>query len=321
MAYQLPPTLPWDRIAVSWEMATDRFARLDQTIADSGLREAWMRRADFEEAAAALWLEGRLVPLEDLVLYDANTAIKLPTQDLFRARSVLLSRRSLARRGPKESLTLEGILALQERRERLVEADHGRIVLDHDPDWDTRSRVAEWLDSLGELDRFPALPAAAIALHAWAALEPFQHGNGTIGRLLTSLIFWRRGLAQGLTFCPSVGLKGLQWLDRRGLPLAAWIEDFCKATIIAAEHGLERHRRLQLAQQLLARQAAGRRRSSRLPALAQLVLGNPLVSAPMASKELEMTQEGATGLLDQLVKAGVLREMTGRARFRAYGLV
>lgn len=321
MPYKIPDKLPWDRIAAAWEAAEERFARLDQVVADSDLRDAWMARAHFEEAAAALWLEGKLVPLEDLVLYDAKTAIRLPTQELFQARSVLLSRRSLARQGPDESLSLPGILALKERRERLTEAALGPVILDHDPDWDTESHVAEWLDLLVELDRFPALPAAAIALHAWDAVEPFQQGNATIGRLLASVLLWRRGKAHGLVLCPSVGLKGLRWLDRRGLPLSPWIDEFCQAVVLAADHGLERHRRLKLAQQMMGRQSAGRRRSSRLPALAQLVLDYPLVSAPMAAKQLGMTQEGASGLLDQLVKAGIVRELTGRSRFRAFGLI
>jgi hypothetical protein len=108
-----------DRLIKVWEPAEEALARLDQALAGSALKGAWLARADFEEAAASLWIEGELVPFEDLVLDDASTNARTPTHQLSHARAVLLNRRSLARQGPRAALTLPGILALQERRERL----------------------------------------------------------------------------------------------------------------------------------------------------------------------------------------------------------
>src|SRR5690606_38667552 len=105
MGYALPSSLSLDRILTVWEPAEEALARLDQALTGSALKAAWLARADFEEAAAALWLEGELVPLEDLVLDDASTNARTPTHQLFQARAVLLNRRSLARQGPKKALT------------------------------------------------------------------------------------------------------------------------------------------------------------------------------------------------------------------------
>lgn len=321
MAYALPSSLPLDRIIKVWEPAEEALARLDQALAGSALKAPWLARADFEEAAASLWLEGELVPLEDLVLDDASTNARTPTHELFQARAVLLNRRSLARQGPKKALTLEGVLALQERRERLEgPSPEAEALLDQDPHWNTEGRLHDWLALLPALEAFPALPAAAVALHAWDVLEPFQVRNAALGRLLLPLLLWQRGKIEGQVLCLSVGLKRLRWLHRAGRPLEAWIEETCQAVALATGQGLKAHQQLLLAESLMARRLEGRRRSSRLPDVARLVLDHPLVSAPMVAEKLKISQQAAGTLLDEFVGAGAVRELTGRSRFRAFGL-
>ncbi|MGZ9033640.1 MAG: hypothetical protein ACXW25_04410, partial [Rhodospirillales bacterium] len=77
--YLLPDPMPWALLAGPWAHAEENLARLDQTLAMSEVAEAWTARADLAEAAAAAWLDGAAVALEDLVLHDADTAPSLPT--------------------------------------------------------------------------------------------------------------------------------------------------------------------------------------------------------------------------------------------------
>jgi len=72
-----------------------------------------------------------------------------------------------------------------------------------------------------------------------------------------------------------------------------------------------------LARSLLARKLAGRRKHSKLPALIELVLARPLVSAGMIATQLGVTPRAAQDLVADLG----LREMTGRGRYRAWGLL
>jgi hypothetical protein len=65
------------------------------------------------------------------------------------------------------------------------------------------------------------------------------------------------------------------------------------------------------------RRLVGKRSNSRLPDLVELVLANPVVSTSMIVKELGTTPQGAMVLANQLE----LREMTGRGRFRAWGIL
>ena len=64
------------------------------------------------------------------------------------------------------------------------------------------------------------------------------------------------------------------------------------------------------------RKLGGRRTSSRLPELVELVMAQPVISAGMVAKTLEVTLQGARRIVQDLG----LREMTGRGRFRAWGV-
>ncbi len=48
-----------------------------------------------------------------------------------------------------------------------------------------------------------------------------------------------------------------------------------------------------------------------------MMMRSPLVSSQMVEKELEVTQQGALKLISDLN----LREITGRGRFRAWGIL
>jgi hypothetical protein len=63
--------LAWPEIALPLARAEDALARLDERLRTSPIREGWIARTHFTDAAAALWIEGQLVHIEDLVLHDA----------------------------------------------------------------------------------------------------------------------------------------------------------------------------------------------------------------------------------------------------------
>ncbi len=87
--------------------------------------------------------------------------------------------------------------------------------------------------------------------------------------------------------------------------------------LAAAEIGMKEHDRLALARQMMERKLSGRRTSSKLPELVELVMAKPLVSAGMVAKTLEVTPQAARRIVLELG----LREMTGRGRFRAWGVI
>ena len=92
--------------------ADDALARLDERLRKSPVCRGVLARADAAEACAALWAEGALVPLEDLVLHESGMDVRSPTHDLVRAHAYLRLRRKAAAGDPKTLLTPAGILAL-----------------------------------------------------------------------------------------------------------------------------------------------------------------------------------------------------------------
>jgi hypothetical protein len=90
-------------------------ARLDERLARSPVRDGSVERQHFADAAAALWLVGELVHVEDLVLHDAHMDIRTPTHELTRAHAVLRTRRRILSQKPDWALGREGFLALTGR--------------------------------------------------------------------------------------------------------------------------------------------------------------------------------------------------------------
>ncbi|WP_049769485.1 RHE_PE00001 family protein [Nitrobacter hamburgensis] len=92
--------------------AEDSLARLDERLAKSPIREGWIARTHFTDAAACLWLEGALVHLDDFVLHDAGMDVRAPTFELTRAHAVLRTRRRIAEAKPDWALSAAGLAGL-----------------------------------------------------------------------------------------------------------------------------------------------------------------------------------------------------------------
>ena len=115
IGYALPDPLPWAALAASLAAAEDLLARLDERLRGSPIREGWIARTHFADSCASLWLDGDLVPLEDLVLHDAHRDIHAPTRALIQAQAVLRARRRIAAADPGWALTPAGLAILRGR--------------------------------------------------------------------------------------------------------------------------------------------------------------------------------------------------------------
>jgi hypothetical protein len=123
--------------------------------------------------------------------------------------------------------------------------------------------------------------SAPIPLPFWAAPEPHHH---------------RLGLKIGL----------------------AWVAEFLECVTAAAMIGLRELARLQEAEKKGRMMGATKR--SRLPAAVDTVLREDIVTAATLAKAINVTPQAAWALLRQLTAAGIVREATGRASWRAYTL-
>lgn len=364
--------LPWSEIAVPLAIAEDRLARLDERLRTSSIREGWIARTHFYDAAGSLWLDGELVHLEDLVLHDAAMDARTPTHELTRAHTVLRARRRIASAPADWALTQEGLAGLlgrelptqsgsaptswepgdQKHRERdpaFVEPDESAAdqawaaelaAIDaivsrsaavlageaaspsnrkpdiDDADWNEEARLEEWRDDIQRLDNLPPVLAAAAAIIAWENIEPLQSA-AWLGRVLAAAILRARDKARAHLPCLCVGLRALPRETRFARGTGPRLLTFIEAIAAAAEQGLKDHDRWILARHQLERHLAGRRSTSKLPALIELMLTTPLASAQLIAKRLDITPRAAQDLIAEL---GV-REITGRGRYRAWAII
>jgi Protein of unknown function (DUF1612)/HTH DNA binding domain len=191
-----------------------------------------------------------------------------------------------------------------------------RSSLVYDQDWDEEMRLAEWQNVLSETETLPAVLRASILLEAWASIEVLQHA-AWLGPLLVAALLRQEGIAAHHLVSPHLGAKEIPRERRRARDRSERISAYIDAMHQMALSGLKEHDRLLLAKGQLERRLRQRRSSSKLPELIELVLARPIISTGMIQRTLKVSKQGAHNLISELG----LRELTGRGRFRAWGIV
>jgi hypothetical protein len=188
-----------------------------------------------------------------------------------------------------------------------------------DPGYDAAGRLAGWLQILEEGRGLPAALAAALALDAWLWLEPSERA-GELGFALAATVLRERGL--GSAHLPALGLglrRGkFRWSPHQALGVRA--AGLLGAFAEAAALGQADLDRLSLARTLMLRKCETRRGTSKLAELVDLFVASPLVTVQLAAARLKVTPQAVEAMLKEL-GGSLPRELTGRKRYRAWGIM
>ena len=369
MTYEIGK-LPLESLLPEMARAEDQLARLDEIVRRSPVGDGFVERGHFFDAAASMWVAGELVHIEDLVLHDARTDVRVPTHELTIAHAQLRTRRRIAMADPDWATSETGVAALSgsataqstpsiappkkalkdddvgddeplssefanidavlERSQRLLDRMANGVspsrperrplvvgdLMIRDPEWDEDDRLLQWRQVMKGIGDLPAALAAAILYDAWESLEPIQNQHWLGGHLVSAYL---RGRGKVVSHLPAfhVGLKAIPRERRKSRQRQDRLLAFLDAMSAAAEAGMKEVSRLSQARDQMERHLRGRRSSSSLPMAIDLVLSRPIVSGPMIAKAAKVTPRGALNLIGEL---GV-REITGRGRYRAWGVL
>jgi len=274
-------------LAAALAAAAASMARLDEALRGHPLDRAFLHRARLDAVHRQAAVDGRLI-------------------DPWQLAAVLEGLR----------LRMDGELRIIDRGETFDAARHALTLHQWitEPDFDQEGEVQRAARDLAGFARLGGTPllAAAEGMHAWL------RDNGTRPPVRAALIrFWVRHHV----FRIPVPLTGAAAL-KADAPEArdAWMIHFLST--LAAEAADAQGLLLALERAWFEARAfvAGRRRDSHAIVAVDLLAALPLVSATTLAKGLGLAVKNAIGLLDGLVAAGVVVEVTHRAKRRLFGL-
>lgn len=213
----------------------------------------------------------------------------------------------------RSSRVLEAVATGEDRRRDPLMV--GELVV-RDPEWDEEGRLSDWRAVLEKADALPATLAAVVIWDAWESIEPMQRQSWLGAQLVNSYLSARGKVSSHLFgFCS--GLKSVPRERRRSPKRTSRVLAGLDAMASGAELAIKEVIRLGQAREHLERKLKGKRSSSSLPRVVNLLMMRPIVSSSMIVKELKVSHRAA---LDLVAELGV-REVTGRGSFRAWGVI
>jgi Fic family protein len=298
-----------------------------------------------KEAVLSSQIEGTVARLEDLLLYEANPSQEQEVPDVREVANYVAA----LEYGLDRLQTLPVCLRLlREMHERLMQNVRGedrrpgefrqcQNLIGRQGQSPVEARfvpppVTEMQTCVSELERFlgnpPSLPVLiqlALIHYQFEAIHPFMDGNGRTGRLLISLLLCERACLPKPLLSLSAYFERHRdaYMDHmlRVSQQGQWEEWLCFFLRGVAEQARDAVQRSQRLLDLW-RDYRQKMQTARAPALLlQLVdalFEQIAITIPQAAKLLKVTPRSAQQNIEKLENAGVLHEVTGKARNRIY---
>ncbi len=177
-----------------------------------------------------------------------------------------------------------------------------------------------------ETDSTPAVIKAALAHVQFETIHPFLDGNGRLGRLLVPLILHADGVLERPLLYLSLYFKQRreEYYARLGRVRTegdweGWLMFFAAGVVEVAENAVATAKRLaDLIQRDRERvRSVGRGAPTSLQ-VHEALQQEPVTTIPRLVARTRLSVPGATAALERLVSLDLVREVTGRQRYRVY---
>jgi hypothetical protein len=175
--------------------------------------------------------------------------------------------------------------------------------------------LVAWLAGLSATPDTADLLTAAWAARDWMNAR-LDAGPLTAPGIFLAACVWRErgyGRSISLPFWSATGYRLQRLSSAVGVP---WLIGFLDCVAEAAQDARQRLESLKRSHQKAAALACGAR--SHLPEAIEAAIRAPVITARTLARQLTITRQAALVLLKQLVDAGIVREATGRAAWRAF---
>lgn len=340
----LPPKLDWDNTLVSLvskaDIAVGTLSGLGETLPNPHLLiYPFVRR----EAVLSSRIEGTRSSLSDLLLFEATRVEKQgdvrEVQNYVRAMEYGLGRLGELPLSLRFIRELHGILMEGVRGEHATPGEFRQSQNWIGPPGCTLNEATyvpppmpEMLECLDRLERFlhaspdlPHLVQLALIHYQFEAIHPFLDGNGRIGRLLVTLFLCQRGiLTKPLLYLSAffehhrqeyydLLFKVSQEGDWR-----SWIEFFLRAVVEQSGDAVLRSRHLLDLYRSYSQVAREKRLPPTAGRLIEIIFMRPVLTAKAVQEYLKVTFPAAQKAISVLMEVGILAEITGGRRNKAY---
>ena len=344
--HPLPPPIAYDRETVELLSDADRglgrLAGIGQLLPNPHLLiTPYIRR----EAVLSSRIEGTRASLSDLLYFEAAEEEPPSAPDVQEVRNYVRAMEYGLKRLEKLPLSLRlvreihaqlmaGVRGAERRPGEFRQVQNwigppgcslAEATFVPPPVSEMEAALGEWEKFLHDAKDMPPLVQCALMHYQFEAIHPFVDGNGRVGRLLITFFLCERGhLPQPLLYLSAFFEQHRAEYYGRLLGVSrfgdwmGWIKFFLQGIATQASAAADDSRRI-IALQRRYRELLQQRKASptAIATMEELFL-NPYVTATRLSKRLKVSFPAVQSTIDWLVKAGVLREITGRQRNRIY---
>jgi len=340
----LPPELDWNERLVSLissaDIAVGTLSGLGETLPNPHLLiYPFIRR----EAVLSSRIEGTQSSLSDLLIFEATKVEKQrdvkEVQNYVRAMEYGLKRLNELPLSLRFIRELHGVLMEGVRGELATPGEFRQS-----QNWIGASGanlndatfvpppVSEMQECLAQLEQFlhldtklPPLVQAAMIHYQFETIHPFLDGNGRIGRLLITLLLCQRNvLTKPLLYLSAFFERHRQAYYDLLLKVSStgawgeWIEFFLQAVAEQSGDSVSRSRRLLELLRVYAQVVREKHLPPTAGQLVELIFMKPVLNAKTAQEFLKVTYPAAQKAISSLEGVGILTEITGRKRDKAY---
>lgn len=334
MTYDLPAltakALNSRQLAAALEDCAGQMVRFDERLhrADEALQRGLQDRLNFLEAQGMVSLQGHLVHLEDLVLYDLHSLARIPDEDVHLGAAALSLRRWLSKQ-PRSALlghealermvgnSLEGPGAAEFTEDSMLQSLMDNI--DRAMRGEERRGARGLADELAELASLPVMLAAVLLLDycaSGAILAKRDAGFAICGAYLRA-----KGLVMYHQPALARAASRIRYRHRMDWEPERRLMALTQVVAQAARLAMDDMNRLVLAREAMSARTKALRSGSKLPALIDLFMSHPALSIDAIAAKLRVTPQAVEHMLKKQLAGVAPRPLREQQRYRTFGII